>query len=137
MAITVLDLRAPSVRIKFDKGKTLNPIFYYLSPDNTVINISGWTARMQARLTIDSTSIISGWEFTTENGGLSIVQGTATLLDGSTVVGAYGVKLNISPTLTTAITWTEAVFDIELIDTTTIVYPFLKGELVPENEVTR
>lgn len=134
---STLDLRAPAIKIKFDKGKTFAPIFYYLAVDNSVIDMTGWSARMQARATIDATSVLPGWDLSTPASGLAIVQGTATLEDGTTIPNAWGVKLNVPPAITAAISWTSAVFDIEVIDPNGVVFPFLKGALYPDNEATR
>jgi hypothetical protein len=133
--LTTLDLKAPSINIRFDKGTTLKPVFYYLSPTNTVIDLTDYTARMQVRLTVDAATTI--WDLTTENAGLSIVTGTATLADGTTVANAQGIKLNVTSTQTAAITWEKAVFDIELIEPLLDVLPFIKGTLTPSPEVTR
>lgn len=132
---TTLDLRAPSISIRFDKGKTLNPIFYYLSPTNSIINLTGYTARMQVRLAY--TDVTPIWDLTTANGKLIITTGTAVLSDGTTIPGAYGIKLNIIATDTAAVTFSNALFDIELIDPSGIVLPFLKGTLTPYEEVTK
>jgi hypothetical protein len=132
---TVLDLKAPSINIRFDKGKTLKPVFYYLSPTNTVIDLTDYTARMQVRLTSDTATTI--WDLTTENSGLAIVVGTATLADGTTVANAQGIKLNVTATQTAAVDWEKAVFDIELIEPLLDVLPFIKGTLTPSPEVTR
>jgi hypothetical protein len=132
---TVLDLKAPSINIRFDKGKTLKPVFYYLSPTNAVIDLTDYTARMQVRLTSDTATTI--WDLTTENSGLAIVTGTATLADGTTVANAQGIKLNVTATQTAAVTWEKAVFDIELIEPLLDVLPFIKGTLTPSPEVTR
>jgi hypothetical protein len=130
-----LDLRAPFLIIKFDKGKTLKPVFYCLGSDNSVVNLTGYTARMQARINSDDASTVLS--LTTENSGLSIVTGTATLSSGATVANSYGVKLNVDDSVTAAITWGNAYFDIELIDTSGDVLPFVKGQLIPYAEVTR
>lgn len=133
---TTLDLKAPSINIRFDKGKTLKPVFYYLSPANAVIDLTGYTARMQVRL--DTTSVDPPiWDLTTENAGLAIVTGTATLADGTTVLLAQGIKLNVTATQTAAVTWDKAIFDIELIEPGLDVLPFIKGTLTPSPEVTR
>lgn len=134
---STLDLRAPAIKIKFDKGKTFAPIFYYLAVDNSVIDMTGWSARMQARATMDSPTVLSGWDLSSPSNGLAVVQGTATLEDGTTIPNAWGVKLNVPPAITAAINWTSAVFDIEVIDTNGVVFPFLKGTLFPDNEATR
>jgi hypothetical protein len=133
--MATLDLRAPAITIKFDKGKDLNPIFYYLSPTNSVINLTGYHARMQVRLTYGSTPI---WDLDDQTkGGLQIVTGTAQLDDGTLVPGAYGIKLLVTDTQTAALTSDVALlFDIELIDTSTTVLPFIKGILLPSPEVT-
>lgn len=134
--MTTLDLKAPSITIKFDKGKTLKPVFYYLSPTNAVIDLDGYTARMQVRLDTN-TPDPPIWDLTTENDGLEIVTGTATLADGTTVPLAQGIKLNVTADLTAAVTWDKAVFDIELIEPAFDVLPFIKGTLTPFPEVTR
>ena len=134
--MTTLDLRAPSIKIKFDKGKDLTPIFYYLGPNNEVIDLSSYSARMQAKYTYTQ-SVPTLTLDTLLLGGLAIVTGTATLDDGSTVAGAYGVQLLITDTQTAALTSnTPLLFDIELVSGTEVVYPFMKGTLIPYEEVT-
>lgn len=129
-----LDLRATPVKIKFDKGKTLNPVFFYLSPTFSVIDLTGYTARMQVKLTYQDVTPL--FNLTTENGGLSIVTGIACLDDGTSIPNAQGIKVNITSTQTAAITFPEAIFDIELINPFTVVLPFVKGILIPYSEVT-
>jgi hypothetical protein len=131
-----LDLRAPSVTIKFDKGKDLTPTFYYLSPSNTIINLTGYHARMQVRISYSSSPILDLDDQT--KGGLEIITGTANLSDGSEVVGAYGIKLLITDTQTASLSAdTTYLFDIELIDPSTQILPFVKGVLLPSEEVTK
>lgn len=138
MAIVKLDLRAPEYLLLFDKGKTLDPIFFYYAPDFSVINLTGWTARMQARATIDGSTVLTGFDLTTENDGLAIVTGDCELeKEEITIVDCYGVQLNVSATVTAAIAWTTAYFDLELVTPSGKVLPFVKGTLQAENEVTR
>jgi hypothetical protein len=131
----ILDLRPPSLIIKFDKGKTIKPVLYCLTLANTPIDLGGYKARMQARLSADTTDFI--WDLTTENSGLAIVTGTAHLDDGTTVSNAQGIQLAISAEQTAAVTWKKAVYDIELIEPGGDVVPFIKGTLTPFSEVTR
>jgi hypothetical protein len=132
---TTLDLRASSVSIKFDKGKTFEPTFYYVSPQGTVIDLTNYKARMQVRATAESADKL--WDLTTENNGITIVQGTAVLADGSLLPNAYGLKLSVSAADTAAVAWAEAVYDIELVTADNKVLPFLKGSISGDNEVTR
>ena len=137
--MATLDLRAPSITVKFDKGKTLDPIFYYLSSASTVINLTGYKARMMVRLTYTDVAPITGWSVDTEGSAgskLEVVTGSATLEDGTLVAGAYGIQLDISDVITAATTFTSALFEIELIAPITLgVLPFIKGTLIPYPEV--
>jgi hypothetical protein len=145
-----LDLRPPDIEIIFKKGMTLEPIFLYLNSNGTVTNLTGYTARMMAKLSIDDTTPLTGFDLTTENGGLSIVTVASytapagTVLSDGTVLetattytNPYGVQMNVSATVTTAIDWDSAVFDIELITPTSVVLPFIEGILTPSWEVTK
>lgn len=136
---TTLDLNPPDTVVKFRKGSTLNPIFFYVGPKPTYTMIdlsSGYSARMQARLTVDSTTVLDGFDLTTANSGLVLVQQSVTLHNGTVLTDRWGVQLNVSATVTAAITWTQAVFDIELITGTTVI-PLVSGILIPTDEVTR
>lgn len=134
---TVLDLRATRMTIKFDKGKTFDPVFYYYAPDYSVIDLTGWTARMQARLTLDAVTALPGFDLTTENGGLKIVIGTVSPEEDVFIDNAYGVEVNILPEVTAAFGWTSAVFDLELVSPGGKVRPFIKGTLLADDEATR
>lgn len=139
MASTI-DLTPPQVNIKFQKGSTLDPIFFYLGPkpDYAQIDLSvDYTARMKAKETISSASTLSGFDLTTQNGGLLIVLADATLHNGSVLTNRYGIRMNVPASVTAAITWTSAVFDIELVQTSTgRVVPLISGTLKPIDEVT-
>lgn len=132
-----LDLTSPYATILFDKGKTLNPVFYYLDPEDfSVIDLTGFDARMQARLSYEETDVLNDWDLTIANAGLAIHVGD-TKVNGNVITNAQGIKLNVPALVTAAIDWKEAVFDIELIEPSGIVLPFLKGLLIPAEEVTR
>lgn len=148
MAI-VIDLTPPDIILEFKKGTTLRQPFFYLNEDGTSTDLTGYSARMQARL--DETSeVLTGFDLTTENGGLEIftvasyaakagsVLSNGTVLESDVVyVNPYGVKLNVSSSVTTAIDWDKAMFDIELIEPSGDVLPFVQGYLRPKYEITR
>lgn len=149
---SLLDLTPPDIIIRFKKGATLDPIFFYLNEDGTVTDLTGYTARMQARQYIEDTTVLNGFDLTTENGGLEIVTVASftapagTVLSNGTVLevdttytNPYGVQLHVTPTVTTAIDWTNAYFDVELIEPSpsTKVIPLVQGTLEPKYEVTR
>jgi hypothetical protein len=135
--MAVLDLRAPKITIKFDKGNHLQPVFFYLNKDFSVIDITGYTARSQTRLT-NTSPVLTDWDLTTQNGGLVLVVRDYLDDDGQIITAnAHGVQFNILDTITAAITWESAVFDIELIDQGGVVLPFIKGDWQPDEEQTR
>jgi hypothetical protein len=132
--MNILDLSPPCVTIKFTKGSTLNPIFYCTTDDRQAIDLTGFHARMMAKLTATSPSIVE-FDLTTENGGLVIEQGTAVI--GIDSVLTYGVRLNVSATVTTAITWDKALFSMELIAPSGKVTTFVNGTLRAMQEIVK
>lgn len=84
---------------------------------------SGWTARMQIRETVDSTTVIE--EFTSAAGDITL--------------GADGlVEITLSATAADALTVESAVYDLELVNTATgKVYPIANGKVTLKLQVTR
>ncbi len=89
---------------------------------NTPVDLAGYTARMQIRPTLTSTTIIQ--ELTTANGGVVIdnVLKTITIL--------------ISASQTTLLNFSTAVYSLELVAGTEVV-PFCGGNVTLVPEVTR
>jgi len=153
--MALLDLTPPELIIRFSRGKTFRPIFWYLDENNSPINLTGFTARMQARVDIDDALPITGWDLTTENGGIAIVtQASYTLEAGTTVIvggemvelttdlvltNPYGIQPLVAASVTVDTSWDSAVFDIEVIEPSPslAVLPFIQGVLEPKAEVTR
>lgn len=106
-----------------EQGTTWSRQLICKDADGQVVNISGYTARMQVRATIKSTTVLLN--LTTENGGI-------------TIDGANGaVNLLVTPAMTTGITEPRGDYDIELVDTDSHVTRILKGVITFDPEVTR
>lgn len=91
---------------------------------NEPLDLTGYTARMQIREKLDSTTFIK--EFTTDVGeGIEI--DTAN----------FKISITISATDTAAFTFSSAVYSLELVSSTGIVSPLLNGNLTLVKEVTR
>jgi len=90
---------------------------------NTFINLAGFTARLQARSKIDSPTII--FSLTTENGGIVLDHTNKT------------IALNITAEATALLTFSSAVYSLEIISNTGVVTPFVGGVLTLVKEVTR
>ena len=90
---------------------------------NVPVNLSGYTARMQVRPTVDSSTILL--EATTSNGKIVIVPnaGTITITFSAIETGAY----------TTA----NAVYDIETEDLNGYVKRRMEGAITLSKQVTR
>jgi hypothetical protein len=86
-------------------------------------DLSGYTARMQARRTVSSTSTL--FEVTTENGGIEL----ETNEQGE-------VLLRLNPEQTAAL-GSDGVYDLEIIDSNGDVYRVLQGDFFLSLEVTR
>lgn len=89
---------------------------------NTPVPLDGYTARMQIREKVTSTTFIK--ELTTENGGIAIDTVNKT------------ISLNISAADTSAFTFKSAVYSLELVNGD-IVVPFIYGNITVEPEITR
>lgn len=94
-------------------------------PTGPIINLTGCTARMQIRPTISDATIIQ--ELTTENGGIIITGGNV----------APNIQWIITDLQTEAMSFTTAVYDLEVVLSTGKVRRLLKGTVSLDKEVTR
>ena len=90
---------------------------------NKPIDMTGYTARMQLRSKLDSSTVIE--ELTTENDKIVIDNVNKT------------IKLLISATTTAAYTFSSAVYSLEVISSGGQVTPFANGTITLVKEVTR
>lgn len=105
------------------QGETFNrTITYYSDEGLTSVDLTDCTARMQLRLTKDAASPLL--ELTTENGRIT--------LGGS----AGTISLAIVASDTAALTFDTAVYDLELVDGSTVTR-LLEGNVSLNKEVTR
>lgn len=87
------------------------------------VNLTGYTARMHIRDSVDASTTIA--TLTTENGGI-------------TLGGAAGtVELLMAAAATSAIAVSQAVYDLEIVDTLLKVTRLLEGSITFKKEVTR
>jgi hypothetical protein len=106
------------------QGATLQEKLVWSEKDSgQPVDLSGYTARMQAREYADSASAFI--DLTTENGGI-------------TLGGASGsIDIAMTATATAALTPIKGVYDLELISGSGIVYRIVQGELCVIAEVTQ
>ena len=106
-----------------DQGSTFQRVLEIKDADGVAFPLTGYTARMQIRRDVDSTSSVM--ELTTDNGRISI----------NAALGA--ITITLTPDLTATLT-RSGVYDLEIVKTATgVVNKVVRGEFRLEKEVTR
>lgn len=108
---------------ELNQGSALSVPLLYTDPSGLIIDITGYTARMQVRVSPSSSTVLL--ELTTENGGF-VVDGPAGKL-----------TMVITEAIAETLTWRRGVYDIELIPPSGEAFRFLQGEIEVSPEVTR
>jgi hypothetical protein len=90
---------------------------------NDWVDLTGYSARMQIRESVDSTQVLH--EATTQNGQIVLDQTYKT------------IELTIPASATELFTFETAVYSMELFTNAGVVVPFLQGNLVLVKEITR
>lgn len=117
-------MAAGKLKLTIDQGATFTKQLTWKTGTPAVaVDLTGYTARMQIRPTIESSTVLVS--LTTENGGIAL---------GGT---AGTITLTITATATAAFTWTEGVYDLELVSAGGVVTRLLKGAVTVTPEVTR
>lgn len=115
-------MRAGTHNITIDQGTDWSEVYRLRDGNKELVDLSGYTARMQIRRDYDATAVMV--ELTTSNGRIVLggEEGTITLsLDAATTAG-----------ITRA-----GVYDIELVSPGGQVYRPLRGDVNLRREVTR
>jgi predicted MFS family arabinose efflux permease len=113
---------AGSFDFTIEQGATFNLLMTW-KIDGTPVNLTNWTARLQARVDVEDTEVVLN--LTTENGGV-------------TLGGALGtITLNQNATQTALLQTGSFVYDLELVSGVSSVTRLLQGELTISAEVTR
>ena len=116
-----------------EQGATLSFELQYKDSAGTPIDLTGYTARMQIRSSVDSTTTIASLTSTLTADGtglnLSGSSGTKPLSSGS--IGVY-----ISATTSSLFTFNEGVYDLELVSGSAVTR-LIEGKVKLSKEVTR
>jgi hypothetical protein len=114
---------AGKYNITCEQGATLVRVFTYQNDDESVVNLSGYTASMQVRSTAKSATIIT--ELSTFNNRITI--------DGD----AGTITLTLTAGDTAVLPIVRAVYDLELTAPDSTVLRLLEGTFTVVPEVTR
>jgi hypothetical protein len=115
-------MAAGTLDFTIEQGATFNLLLTWKIND-TLVNLTGYTARLQARVDVEDSELILS--LTTANGGI-------------TLGGAAGtISLDQTATQTTLLPAGTYVYDLELIASNSTVTRLVQGELLVSPEVTR
>lgn len=106
-----------------EQGATFDITLTCRDEAGTLVNLTGYTARMQIRANKKATTTLL--ELTTENGRIVLGGAAGTL------------QLILSATVTAAIDWTRGVYDLEVINADGFVQRLWQGDVEVDKEVTR
>lgn len=121
-------MAAFKVSLKIDQGASFSKVAVWkkgaTSATATPVNLTGCTARMQARAKIESpTAYLT---LTTENGGIALGGALGTI--------EFCI---LSATATAALTWKSAVYDLEIVFPDGSVVRKVAGAISVSPEITR
>ena len=124
---------APRYTFIIEQGSTTNFEVRYLDESSNPINLAGYQARMQLRPTVDSDTILLSLSSSLQpdGTGLNLSGSTGVLPLSSGSIGVY-----ISAATSSALTFSEAVYDLEISNATTVTR-LLQGKIKLSREVTR
>lgn len=105
------------------QGATFSQTFIWKDENNTPINLTGYTARMMARTSLDAPTPFI--HLTTENGGIALGGSAGTVI------------LSMSAAATAAIVENVGLYDLELAAPGGDIVRFIQGPLTISREVTR
>lgn len=110
------------LNLTFSQGATWKLSLTYTNSQGSPIDLTNYTARMQARVSYDSTAV-----------ALNLTNGTGITLGGT----AGTVNLLVPASTTAAIGAAQYVYDMELVSNSGEVTRLIEGTLVVTPEVTR
>ena len=114
-------MAAGTLDLSIEQGATYNLVLTWRI-DGTAVNLTGYTARLQARVDVEDTETV-----------LSLTSGA-----GITLGGAAGtITLNQTATQTALLPAGTYIYDLELVSGGGVVTRLVQGELIVSAEVTR
>lgn len=114
---------ADQYNILIDQGATYTLALTYNNANGTPINLTNYTAAMQVRDTVNSTTTV-----------LSL----SSPSNGIVITGASGlINITVTAAQTTALSANTFVYDLEITSTTGVVTRLIQGSVTVNAEVTR
>ncbi len=115
--------RAATVNLVIEQGTDFSHLVGIQNADGSIFPLTGYTARMQIRPTVDSITVLL--ELTVANGRISV----------NAIAGQ--LTLAIANADTAAVTWRSGVYDLEIVSGGGVVTRIMQGNATLSLEVTR
>ena len=114
----------PSNEVNFilTRGATFNPELIWENSDGTVVNLTGYTARMDVRADPTSAELLT-----------QLLTGSGITIDGPN----GKISLLIASATTKTFLWTSAAYDLFLTSGTGIVTALIFGRIIMKEAVTK
>lgn len=124
-AVQTLPGMAAKINLRIEQGATFRPgaWTWKAGTPSTAVDLTGCTARMHIRASQKAAAILL--QLTTENGRITLGDAAGT------------IQLELDAETTEAITWTTAVYDLEIIHPDDTVTRLAEGRVRVDPEVTR
>lgn len=106
-----------------EQGTTHRMSFLWEDSDGVAINLTDYTARMQARKAFNAEEVLIS--ATTENGMVALIPATGE------------VQIELPESITTTFSWSQALYDLELVSDDGTVTRLVQGSITISREVTR
>lgn len=106
-----------------EQGTTHRMSFLWEDSEAVPINLTSYTARMQARKAFNAEEVLIN--ATTENGMITLIPATGE------------VQIELPESITALLTWSQALYDLELISSDGTVTRLVQGSITISREVTR
>jgi len=120
--VTTIKAEADSANIEIEQGTTWDKTLTYKDPTGVAIDLTGYTARMSLKAAVTDTATLD-----------SLTTGNSRIVLG----GAAGtIQIIFSDAVTSAYTFTTALYDFELIDGSGNVSRLFKGKIIVIPEIT-
>lgn len=105
------------------QGATFSRILTWKDANEDAINLTGYTARLQMRESVDADAPFA--TLTTENGGITLGGAAGTIMLGLSAADSEDIEA------------LSGVYDLELVSAGGVVTRLLEGEVTISREVTR
>ncbi len=124
-------MAAGQYNFTIEQGSTLTKQFTYKDATGSIVDLHGYSVRMQIRPSIGSESKIDDFD-----GGTNSTKGGLTLLPTTNSPATGTIQLNIHAASSSNYNFSEAVYDLE-IENNEVVTRLLQGRIKLSKEVTR